>query len=278
MSKIHFINLVFMRISHLIILLTAVFYTSCTPSSKKEEVRLIPRVGKFNKIELGKCDTISGGVSLKVNVWEPVVTDSLYSEMHAFLNKKIIDRINDNADLSGNPPKPGSDKTVESAFAIFDSNYKKFKADFPEAPGCWEIELKGDTVMTSAKIIQYQFDHYAFLGGAHPNSFRSYYIFDTKTGEEKNIKSFISDTTALLNKVEKAFRKLENLADTTNLEGAGYFLSNHKFFLPANFALTKEGIFFYYNPYEIAAYARGDISFTIPYSELEGIVRKELIF
>ena len=267
-----------MRVSYFLILSTIIFYTSCTPASKKEEVATIKREGKVNIVELGKCDTISGGVSLKINVWEPVATDSLYSEINSFLNKKIIDRINDNADLSGNPPKPGSDKTVESSFAIFDSNYKKFKKDFPEAPGCWEIELKGDTVMTSSKIIQYQFDHYAFLGGAHPNSFRSYYIFDANTGREKNIKSFFSDTTALLNKVEKAFRKLENLADTTNLEGAGYFLSNHKFFLPANYAFTKEGVFFYYNPYEIAAYARGDISFTIPYSELKGIVKKELIF
>jgi hypothetical protein len=75
-----------------------------------------------------------------------------------------------------------------------------------------------------------------------------------------------------------AFRKTENLADTTNLEKAGYFLSNHKFFIPANYAFTREGVFFYYNPYEIAAYARGAITFTIPYSELEGIVKKELIF
>jgi len=267
-----------MRIPYLLVVLAVIFFTSCTPSSKKDDVVTVKREGKFYNVELGKCDTISGGVSLKVNVWEPVSSDSLYAEIHSFLNKKIIDRINDNADLSGNPPKPGSDKTVESSFAIFDSNYKKFKKDFPEAPGCWEIELKGDTVMTSSKIIQYQFDHYAFLGGAHPNSFRSYYIFDAKTGQEKNIKLFVSDTLALLNKVEKAFRKLENIADTTNLEGAGYFLSNHKFFLPANYAFTKEGVFLYYNPYEIAAYARGDISFTIPYKELEGIIRKELIF
>ena len=141
-----------MRISHFLILSTIVFYTSCTPSSKEEEVVTIKREGKFNKVELGKCDTISGGVSLKVNVWEPVATDSLYSEIHSFLNKKIIDRINDNADLSGNPPKPGSDKTVESSFTIFDRNYKKFKADFPEAPGCWEIELKGDTVIHYSRI------------------------------------------------------------------------------------------------------------------------------
>jgi len=261
-----------------VIISTVFFYASCTSNTKKEVVGQVDSAGKFNKLELGKCDTISGGVSLRVNVWEPAGKDSAALAIHKFLNGKIIDRISDNADLSGIDSKPGSDKTVESAFAVFDANYKKFKSEFPEAPGCWEIELKGDTVMISPKIIQYQLDHYAFTGGAHPNSFRSYYIFDSATGQERNIKTFVSDSVALLNKVEKAFRKLEKLADTTNLENAGYFLSNHKFFLPANYAFTKEGVFFYYNPYEIAAYARGAVTFTIPYDELEGIVRKELIF
>ena len=267
-----------MRVSHFFSLLAVVFYTSCTPSSKKEEVVTIKRDGKFNNIDLGKCDTISGGVSLKVNVWEPVATDSLYSEIHSFLDKKIIDRINDNADLSGNPPKPGSDKTVESAFAIFNNNYKKFKADFPEAPGCWEIELKGDTVMTSPKIIQYQFDHYAFLGGAHPNSFKSLHIFDAVSGEEKEMKAFVSDSVALLKKVETEFRKVEKLASDINLEEEGYFLKNNHFFLPANYIFTKDGVLFYYNPYEIAAYARGAIKFTIPYAELDGILDREKVF
>lgn len=271
-----------MRIFQSFLLLsTILIYASCNPSSKKEESKTINRTGKFIKTELGTCDTVSkGGVTLKVNVWEPAATDSASLAIHDFLTTKIINRINDNADLSGIDSKSlaKANESIASAYTLFNNNYVKFKSKFPEAPGCWEIELKGDTVMTSAKIIQYQMDHYAFLGGAHPNTFRTYYVFDAETGQEKKSNAFITDTLGLLKKVEKAFRKVENLADTTNLENAGYFLSNHKFFIPANYAFTREGIFFYYNPYEIAAYARGSITFTIPYAELEGIVKKELIF
>ncbi len=39
-----------------------------------------------------------------------------------------------------------------------------------------------------------------------------------------------------------------------------------------NFALTKEGIIFTYNPYEIACFAVGTVSITIPYEELEGLL------
>lgn len=265
-------------ISKILVLATVALYISCSPSSKKEMVSTTPIVGKITKTDLGKCDTIAGGVRLQASFWEPASQDSAGAEIHRFLTKKVVDRINDNADLSGIDAKQHQDMTVDAAFAIFDKNYKKFKADFPEAPGCWEIELKGDTVMTTARIIQYQFDHYAFTGGAHPNSFRSYYVFDRKSGREINSKAFIADSVALLNLAEKAFRKVENLSDTTDLEKAGYFLSNHKFFLPANYAFTKEGIFFYYNPYEIAAYARGAVTFTIPYHQLETIVKKDMIF
>jgi hypothetical protein len=271
-----------MRFPLFLILLVPIFlYTSCTSSSKKEEVQAVSKAGKFNKIALGTCDTTGkGGVTLKVNIWEPAGTDSVSAVIHDFLNTKVINRINDNADLSGIDRKSlaKANESITSAYTLFNNNYVKFKSQFPEAPGCWEIELKGDTVMISPKIIQYQLDHYAFLGGAHGNSFRSYYVFDQQTGKEIKSNFFVSDTLALLKKAEMAFRKTENLADTTKLENAGYFLSNHKFFIPANYAFTREGVFFYYNPYEIAAYARGAITFTIPYSELEGIVKKELIF
>lgn len=40
-----------------------------------------------------------------------------------------------------------------------------------------------------------------------------------------------------------------------------------------NFALTKEGIKFIFNPYEIAPYAMGQQEFTIPYSALQAIAK-----
>ncbi|MCF0054480.1 DUF3298 and DUF4163 domain-containing protein [Dyadobacter sp. CY356] len=262
----------------LLIFSILIFFYACTSSTKKEEVKT-ERAGKFNKMELGNCDTtLIGGVSLRINVWEPVGQDTAAGTIRAFLNQKLIDRINDYADSASIAAHPGSDKSIRNAYDVFSSNYTKFKTKFPEAPGCWEVDLKGDTVMVSPKIMQYQMDHYSYTGGAHPNTFRTYYVFNITTGKELKSTTFLSDSVALLKKVEKSFRKLENIADTTNLENAGYFLMNHKFFLPANYAFTREGIFFYYNPYEIAAYARGAITFTIPYSELEGIVKKELIF
>jgi hypothetical protein len=210
-----------MRILQSFLLLsTLIFYAACNPSSEKKETEPVHITGKVNKLALGSCDTTGkGGVTLKVNVWEPAGTDSASAVIRDFLNTKIINRINDNADLSGIGSKrlDKANESITSAYTLFDSSYVNFKSKFPEAPGCWEIELKGDTVMVSPKIMQYQMDHYAYWGGAHPNTFRTYYVFDVKTGKERKSNVLISDTLALLKKVEKAFRKTEKLADTTNL-------------------------------------------------------------
>lgn len=265
-------------LSGLLILSGVICFSACN-SSKKEETNTAIKQAKFTKTKFGKCDTTgNNGATVKIDLWEPAGADSASSKIRTFLSGKVIERINEQADSASIAATPGADKNVKAAYEVFAANYKKLKAEFPDAPGCWFIEVKGDTVMVSDKVVQYQLDHFAFTGGAHPNSFRSYYLFDVKTGEEKNIKTFVADSVALLKKVETAFRKLEKIADTTNLENAGYFLADHKFFLPANYAFTKEGVFFYYNPYEIAAYARGPVTFTIPYAQLEGIVKKELIF
>ena len=85
----------------------------------------------------------------------------------------------------------------------------------------------------------------------------------------------VSDTTALLGVVEKVFRKQQGLLPQHNLEERGYFLRDGRFFLPANIGMSKKGLIFYYNPYEIAAYALGPIEVTVPYEQLNGILRTD---
>jgi hypothetical protein len=271
----------YMRFLGILTILSGImFLAGCNLLGKKEATGEENTLAHGNLIirEFGSCDTIKNqGVSVSVSLWEPSDSSKVSEVIIGILTQKSIERINSYADSASIAANPGAKKSVKDAFVVFQKNYNDFKKEFADAPGCWQVELTGDTVMATPKWLFYKLGHYAFTGGAHPNSFRSYHAFDGKTGEEKQIKSFIADSVALLKLVETHFRKEEKLADTVNLEESGYFLSNHQFFVPANYVFTREGILFYYNPYEIAAYARGAIKFTIPYSELEGIVKKEEI-
>jgi hypothetical protein len=262
------------------VLVGSMLFSGCDNASKKEKERKeILQLGSTVKTNFGNCDTTANsGVAVTINLWEPADSTNAARVIRESLTSKSIQRINsyaDSASLAGNPAAVAS---VKGAFEVFQKNYLDFKKQVPEAVACWQVDLKGDTVMTTSKALFYQLDHFAFTGGAHPNSFRSFHVFDAKTGEEREMKTFVTDSVGLLKLVEQHFRKLEKLDPEADLEQSGYFLLNHRFFMPANYIFTTHGLLFYYNPYEIAPYVRGGIEFTIPYAELGTVVKKDQVF
>jgi hypothetical protein len=73
--------------------------------------------------------------------------------------------------------------------------------------------------------------------------------------------------------VEKKFREVREIESSISIADAGFFWGD-SFGLPQNFALQEDGVYFYYNPYEAAAYALGATEFTIPYEELKEVIRQ----
>jgi len=59
----------------------------------------------------------------------------------------------------------------------------------------------------------------------------------------------------------------------TKYSEAGFYFENDVFKLTANFAITKEGLKFLYNPYEIAPYALGQQEIIIPYAALGELIK-----
>lgn len=195
-----------------------------------------------------------------------------------FVEDFIVRNIHSNTDSAFIGQNATSNNRIKNAYEDLREAYFDFRESYPDAMGCWEIEMNGDTIFTTSKVISYGLAQYSYLGGAHPNTFTTFYLFDSETGGELNPLSFFNDTTQLLQKVESTFRRVENLSSAADLESSGYFLENGKFFLPANFTFSDKGVLIHYNPYEIAPYVKGPISFTIPYHELKGNLKEELLF
>lgn len=173
----------------------------------------------------------------------------------------------------GNHPDARTD--LAKAVSLFANDYEAMRKEMGSLGGCWELETKADTVHAGSKALTVKFETYAYTGGAHPNSSLSFYTFDRESGRMLTLSDMIADTTALLGVLEQAFRQQQNLLPKTNLEEQGYFLRDGRFFLPANVGTSREGMVFYYNPYEIAAYAVGPIQVTVPYEKLNGILRDD---
>lgn len=172
---------------------------------------------------------------------------------------------------------PEARENLNGAASLFAADYEVVRNDMGSLSGCWKLETKADTVHSTPNALTVKVETYAYTGGAHPNSSMSFYTFDRKTGRMLSLADMVDDTVALLGILEKAFRQQQKLAPNANLEEEGYFLHDGHFFLPANIGTGREGLVFYYNPYEIAAYAVGPIEVTIPYEKLNGILHDELL-
>jgi hypothetical protein len=119
-----------------------------------------------------------------------------------------------------------------------------------------------------------------YEGGAHPNAYIQYAVLDLIDKKQLNITDLLNtEDTALLRIGERYFRNDNSIDDTVSLADAGFFVFGEgedfedsprygKFHFTSNFALTKDGIEFVYNTYEIGPYAVGASSLTIPYNEI----------
>ncbi|WP_460994851.1 DUF3298 and DUF4163 domain-containing protein [Spirosoma harenae] len=170
---------------------------------------------------------------------------------------------------------PDARQNLAKAANLFAMDYEAMRKDIGNLGGCWELETTADTVHVSPKALTVKVETYAYTGGAHPNSNLAFYTFDRETGRILTLNDMVADTTALLGVLETAFRQQQNLLPKANLEEQGYFLRDGHFFLPANVGTGRNGMIFYYNSYEIAAYAVGPIQVTVPYEKLNGILRDD---
>lgn len=170
---------------------------------------------------------------------------------------------------------PAARTSVDSAASVFAASYKAMRKDMNNLGGCWELKTTTDTLHASSKTLTVRVDNFAYTGGAHPNHNLSFYNFDRHTGRLLALTDIVGDTTALLGMVEKAFRRQQKLLPAAKLDEEGYFLQDGHFFLPANVGIAQEGLLFYYNPYEIAAYAVGPIQIMVPYTQLRSILHDD---
>jgi Protein of unknown function (DUF3298) len=96
--------------------------------------------------------------------------------------------------------------------------------------------------------------------------------YDLATGKRVGITEFVTDTTAVVKMLEQAFRKDKQVGEKENI--ADHLLIP-QMMLPINAGLVQEGIRFYYNPYEIAAYALGPTDVILTWEQLGALADRK---
>lgn len=168
-------------------------------------------------------------------------------------------------------------ETIDKAMDDFISDYQKFRKEFPDAPYSYTDDREIKVVYDTPKILSLDFNHAWFTGGAHPNSSRTLASYNAINGEKIKLSDIlVTDYNAKLDEAgEKKFREIRRITADMNLTEAGFNFKGGRFVLNDNFYVGKDGVTFYFNPYEIAAYAAGPTEFTIPYSDIKLLLKPD---
>lgn len=136
-------------------------------------------------------------------------------------------------------------------------------------PNSWlpfTVEITYDITLNRDGLLSFKYTDFEWLGGAHPNTNQTGFIYDTVQGKElkpedllqldaNGVKQFIADEVNQLyqKNPENYFKEeVENL-QKLNFE-YGYYLND-------------EGFVFFFNPYAVAPYVAGVVSVSLKYSE-----------
>jgi hypothetical protein len=224
---------------------------------------------KYHKISPG-CDSIKNENCAEIKIEFPKITFPVNKVVEEKINKSITSLFSQ--DIFGS-----TDSTdFESLMDEFIQDYELFKEEFPDASQSWAVERSGEVKLNKAGVFSIDYTEYAYTGGAHPNTFVSFKNFNLNSGEEILLDElFTLEKQKELTKIaEQEFRQSKQLGPDDNFGSAGFWFENDKFSLNDNFLITDSSLVFYYNNYEITAYAFGPTELEIPYAKIKNLVKE----
>jgi hypothetical protein len=164
---------------------------------------------------------------------------------------------------------PENGNALEAAVQSFMTMYKEMLEEMPDSPVNYTVEITDTVLLNDGKHLTLYLDAYTFAGGAHPNPSAAVATFEVQTGKKLTVQDMVTDLEALQSMAEKKYREVKAEAFNDGFD----FTPDWPFKLADNIGLTKEGIYFCYVPYEVAAYAIGFAEFTLSFEELKDILK-----
>lgn len=189
------------------------------------------------------------------------------AEAKARMNAAILSRMQ--------PAEAPKGFEAEAAQVIAD--YERFRDQFPASSVNYFTRRVAEAVLVGRTLLSVQITAEEYRGGAHPEATREYLNLNPATGERVELPSLArgGGMERLTAVAERYFRAERGLEADQNLKEAGFAFEDNRFALPAQWGAEARGLVFHFNAYEVAPYAAGPTTFTVPWSELGDILRKD---
>lgn len=263
----------FSKVLGVLQLASLIFLIGC--ADKSDDIKLKDNSIQIESVNLkrqsGDCENTGSGNCAKIKIE--------YIELNNLPDLSTMEKINSKIQKELLRPigREKGNKNFEELMQNFIDEYKNFKKEFPESHQEWEIERKVDNSFYDDNILSCTFSEYSYLGGAHPNTYLTFTNFNLNSGEIIDLSDILINgyLNALNIIAEPIFRKEKELAEDINLTEAGFWFDDDKFSVNNNFRIGKDGLYFFYNNYEITAYAYGPTELFIPYKSIKKLIKPD---
>lgn len=160
----------------------------------------------------------------------------------------------------------------------FIANYEQFRRDFEDADledtvGGWTVERTVEEIYRDELVVSFR-DVESSRTGGEPVRREHYATLYLTTGMPVIQEHLLVEGSRerLIEIAEASFRRARGLDPGADLREAGFRFEDG-FELPESFAITAEGLVYYYNPSEVAPHPMGPTTVKIPRAELAGVVQ-----
>jgi hypothetical protein len=204
-------------------------------------------------------------------------------QINDYKDKSIEDSINCNIVKSFiNMYSPGESigklKNPEDVITDFINRYKEFINDTslpPEYKQSWKDSDQTDVLFNSNNILAEECTEFSFEGGAHPLIVYNYSNYNLRTGKKITLDDiFRPGYKATLDKIgERKFKEARKIKLNEDLKNSGYLTGRDKFHLNFNFAISRLGLLFKFNEYEMGPYILGAPEVFISYTDLRYLMK-----
>lgn len=222
-------------------------------------------------------DSIKVNDSIKINEMLSVNYAAKTLVFPTLKDKTLLDSIYYDkkgiADFSKKGLQNFLDKDKAEFFSSIKEKSSEWIADI-QYKQTWEAGSFMKLLSQTEDFLQIEYLFTSYEGGAHGNYSFATRVFDLKNNKKLDLKDVTTMPQARLS--ELLMKNIDKLpSGTTDSDGA---VNNSEMLLvdiiPANkdFYFDGKNLYFHYSPYEIAAFAAGDIVIPVSWEELKGTI------
>ncbi|KAA2220548.1 RsiV family protein [Chryseobacterium sediminis] len=168
------------------------------------------------------------------------------------------------------------DKEKNGYFSSVKNDNKDWVSDVTYAQN-WYSSSHMNLMSNTNGYMHIQYVGSGYEGGAHDNYGFSERVFDLKNSKKLELKDI---TSMPKNKIEAILMKNIDKINSGTMDGDGEVKNSEMLLvekIPAsdNFYFDDKNLYFHYSPYEIAAFAAGDITIPVSWEDLKGTLNAE---